>query len=429
VTGFNFLAAPRNSLHLDGRERADIFSNQVVSLFTAAVSRVGQQLVTSLGAPLYRDTQASFSIRVFSALLFFVVAALLPASAQKWNRYGPGTRSQASAIYDASTNQMIMFGGQHAPTNINFNDTWTVKGVISTSTTTASNLNWVKVSVLGSPPGERFGHSAVYNPTSNRMIVFGGGTGFPGPCVNELWVLKNPNAVGGTPTWTQLTPSGSLPPVREGHVSIYNSATNTMTVFGGTDCSGNYYSDLWILSNADGSSGTPAWKKITPVGTPPTARAGTSATYDSSHNVMTIFGGGATGKTVFNDVWTLSNANGVGGTATWVQLDPMGTAPTARSGHVAIYDAANNRMIVHGGINTFSAVQNDSWILTAANGIGGTPAWTKLVPTVAGPYRKSHTAIYDSVSNKMVIFGGDSQLPLTFTDDHVLVLTHANGLQ
>ena len=29
-------------------------------------------------------------------------------SAQKWNRYGPGTRSQASAIYDSSTDQMIM---------------------------------------------------------------------------------------------------------------------------------------------------------------------------------------------------------------------------------------------------------------------------------------------------------------------------------
>jgi hypothetical protein len=28
----------------------------------------------------------------------------------------------------------------------------------------------------------------------------------------------------------------------------------------------------------------------------------------------------------------------------------------------------------------------------------------------------------------MVIFGGDSQLALTFTDDHVFILTEANGL-
>ena len=154
----------------------------------------------------------------------------LQVSAQKWNRYGPGTRSQASAIYDASTDQMIMFGGQHAPTSIDFNDTWAVKNVIATSSATAVNLNWVKVNVSGTLPSLRFGHSAVYNASSNRMIVFGGGTGFPGPCVNDLWVLKNPNGVGGNPTWTKLSPTGTLPPVREGHTAVYNATANTMTV-------------------------------------------------------------------------------------------------------------------------------------------------------------------------------------------------------
>src|SRR5215472_13348728 len=120
-----------------------------------------------------------------SALFLPMFLSLLaPVWAQKWNRYGPGTRSQASAIYDASTNQMIMFGGQHAPTNIDFNDAWSVKNVIPASSFAQENLNWVKISVLGTLPSTRFGHSAVYNSTSNRMIIFGGGTGFPGPCVN-----------------------------------------------------------------------------------------------------------------------------------------------------------------------------------------------------------------------------------------------------
>src|SRR5439155_12205234 len=72
--------------------------------------------------------------------------------------------------------------------------------------------------------------------------------------------------------------------------------------------------------------------------------------------------------------------------------------------------------------------QNDTWILSGANGIATTPTWTKLNPTAAGPSRRSHTAIYDPVSNEMVIFGGSSQLPQVFTDDHVLILTKANGL-
>jgi hypothetical protein len=352
--------------------------------------------------------------------------AALSATAQKWNRYGPGTRTQASAIYDPSTDQMIMFGGQHAPTNVDFHDVWTVKNVIASSPATANNLNWVSVNAVGLPPSDRFGHNAAYNPTSNRMVVFAGATGFPGPCVNDLWILANPNSVGGTPTWSQLSPTGTLPPVREGHVSVYDSKTNTMIVFGGTDCNGNYYNDLWILSNADGSTGTPKWTQAKATGTLPAARSQGAATYDSTNHVMTVFGGGAGGKTVFNDVWTLSNS---GKTPVWKQLSPTGTLPTARRAHVAVYDSTNNRMTIHGGMNTGNVVQSDTWILSDANGIGTGPAWTQLAPTDTAPPRGSHTAIYDPVSDEMVIFGGVSQLPQTFTDDHVFVLTDANGVR
>lgn len=353
---------------------------------------------------------------------------LVPSlSAQKWDRYGPGTRSQASAIYDSSTDQMIVFGGQHAPTSTNFNDVWKVKNVIATSSTTANNLNWVKVSASGKAPSNRFGHTAVYNPVSNRMILFGGGTGFPGPCLNELWLLKNPNGVG-TPTWSQLSPAGTLPPPREGHTVVYDSAKNIMVVFGGTDCLGNYYNDVWILMNADGSNGTPTWSQASPSGSGPSSRTQSTAIYDASSNVMTVFGGVTTNKVVFNDVWTLSNADGIGGSPTWTQLSPNGAGPIARYAHSAFYDSANNRMVIHGGISSTGAVRNDTWILTNANGVTGTPAWSQLVPTSVAPYRASHTVIYDAASSEMVVFGGDSQLAKTFTDDHVLVLTHANGL-
>src|SRR5215471_10637314 len=137
---------------------------------------------------------------------------------------------------------------------------------------------------------------------------------------------------------------------------------------------GNYYSDLWILSNADGTTGTPTWTLAAPLGGGPSARSQASAIYDSTNNVMTIFAGGTISTTAFNDVWTLSNANGLTGTPTWTQQLPSGTAPTARSGQSAVYDSANNRMIVHGGINTRGSVQNDTWILTGANGSGSTPA-------------------------------------------------------
>jgi len=369
------------------------------------------------------------SLRCLPALLPLLGMLLAsPVSAQQWNRFGPGTRTQAAAVYDSATNQMFMFGGQHAPTAINFNDTWVINGVIASSSTTFNSLNWAKVTVSGTLPSDRFGHSAVYNATSDSMIVFGGGTGFPGPCVNQLWVLKHPDAVGGKPTWSELTPAGTPPPVREGHVAVLNQTTNTMIVFGGTDCNGNYYDDLWILSNADGSTGTPTWTQAAPSGGPPAARVQPSAIYDSVNNVMTLFGGFVGNKTAEKDVWTLTNANGITGTPTWTKLSPTGTGPVARFAHTAVYDSANNRMIMYGGSTGANSIKNDSWILTNANNIGGTPAWTQLTPTDTAPYRRSHTAIYDPVSDEMVIFGGDSQLALVFTDDHVFVLTEANGL-
>jgi hypothetical protein len=62
-----------------------------------------------------------------------------------------------------------------------------------------------------------------------------------------------------------------------------------------------------------------------------------------------------------NDVWVLTNSNGVGGTPTWIQLAPTGVAPNARHLHSATYDANSNRMVVFGGFDGHSAL-NDVWV-------------------------------------------------------------------
>lgn len=352
----------------------------------------------------------------------------LPLSAQKWNRYGPGTRTQSSAVYDSATNTMFVFAGQHAPTNIDFNDMWAIQNAIPSGSTTQENLQWIRWSITGASPSDRFGQSMVYNSTSDRAVIFAGGTGFPSPCVNDLWVITSFNKVGGNPAWKKQAPTGTLPPIREGHTAVYDPTSNKMIVFGGNNCTGTYYNDLWILSNADASTGTPSWAQVTPIGTPPSVRSQATAIYDSVNNVMTVFGGGSSPTAVVNDVWKLTNANGVTGTPTWTKLTPTGTLPAARIGHSATYDATNNRMTIFGGGNVKAKVLNDGWVLTHPNGIGGTPAWTEMTFADTAPYRKSFVATYDPVSNDMVIFGGDSTIAFTFTDDHVFILTEANGL-
>ncbi len=66
-----------------------------------------------------------------------------------------------------------------------------------------------------------------------------------------------------------------------------------MTVVGGADFF-RLFNGVWILGNADGTSGTPTWQQLSPVGTPPSPRVHTHAVCDPASNRMIVFGGFAT---------------------------------------------------------------------------------------------------------------------------------------
>jgi pimeloyl-ACP methyl ester carboxylesterase len=277
--------------------------------------------------------------------------------------------------------------------------------VLSFQSVQAQTPTWNQIIPLGSPPTSRSGHSAVYDAVVDKMIVFGGAN-CCGGIFNEVWVLSSASGAGGTPSWTPSNPTGSLPVARGNHTAVYDSTTNRMIVFGGAVSGLGNTNEVWILSNANGSGGTPTWTQLAPLGSLPQARALHSAIYDPSTNRMIIFGGSGSSGT-FNDLWILSNANGLGGTPTWAQLNPSGGGPVTRFGHTAVYDPITNRMIVFGGaVSGGGSDLNDFWILTNANGNGGTPSWEAPTFTGAAPLRWSHTAIYDSNANSMLIFGG-----------------------
>jgi hypothetical protein len=86
-------------------------------------------------------------------------------------------------------------------------------------------------------------------------------------------VLASPAAAA--PNWVQLTPTpepvNGSPPPRDLHSAVYNQTSNRMIVFGGSFGGGNadWHNDVWVLTNADGTTGTPAWQKLDPVGPPP----------------------------------------------------------------------------------------------------------------------------------------------------------------
>ena len=172
-----------------------------------------------------------------------------------------------------------------------------------------------------------------------------------------------------TPNWTSNfrgAPFDAFVGV-EGHSSVYDQATNTMIVFGGLSVLG--FDDtnavfLYAPANGDGF-----WSTLIPNGAAgsPVARDSHTAVYDSANNRLIVFGGELfSSGTALNDVWVLSNANGQGGTATWTQLSPSGTPPRVRSLHTAVYDPATNVMTVFGGVGSNGLGLSDVWVLSHA---------------------------------------------------------------
>jgi hypothetical protein len=144
---------------------------------------------------------------------------------------------------------------------------------------------------------------------------------------------------------------------------------------------------------------------------------------------MTVFAGGATGTgAATNAVWTLSHANGQGGTAQWVNTVANGApgSPAKRQFQSAVYDPTSNRMMIFGG-GTASGAANDVWALKNANGLGGSSSWIGFALAGLKPEGRSNLgAAYDPTTNSMMIFGGSCLGDGWFNG--VWVLSDANGL-
>lgn len=109
-------------------------------------------------------------------------------------------------------------------------------------------------------------------------------------------------------------------------------------------------SDLW-------STSTGAWTSYSTAGAPP-ARLSATLIHDAARGKLALFSGTGADNIVRNDLWTLK----VGG-GDWAQIATGTPVPTARSGSVAIYAPATDRMVVFGGNIGSGQYVNDVWTI------------------------------------------------------------------
>jgi hypothetical protein len=199
------------------------------------------------------------------------------------------------------------------------------------------------------------------------MTVFGG-IDNTNTTLNEVWVLSNANGLGGTSVWTQLAPSGTLPAARFGHSAVIDPASNRMIVF-----AGNGFNDIWVLSEANGVGGTPSWTPLSPSGGPPSARQFPTAVYTAASNRMTVFAGSPDGGTGLNDVWVLSDANGLP-TYACSGFQPPFNAPLSLNRNVNRAIPVKMQMFLGGTVITDLNITGAAPVVNISFSSGGGPA-------------------------------------------------------
>jgi N-acetylneuraminic acid mutarotase len=185
----------------------------------------------------------------------------------------------------------------------------------------------------------------VYDPSSNRVIAFGGGGGGVTER-NDTWAY-DPSAN----TWTKLNPSGTLPYPGAFSAMVYCPTTKRVLVFGGLFQAGaGVLNDTWAYDPS-----ASAWSLLAPAGTLPSARAQQSMVYDPTTGQVIMFGG--TGDIgALNDTWTYDPVAN-----TWAELKPAGTVPSRRAAVAMAYDPIMRRLVLFGGLDETNSNLNDTW--------------------------------------------------------------------
>lgn len=213
--------------------------------------------------------------------------------------------------------------------------------------------------------------------------------------LTALTSLYTLTGIAQTPTWRPLGPQGTAPPSRSGHVMIYDEVNKRAVIFGGQDYTETSLGDTYLLYLGPGAE---RWQAIAPSGQSPQSRYMASAIYDAANQRLILFGGVHVvlqeGQLVRTFLNDVWALNLTPGQETWTELTPTGTSPSPRYMHGALYDADNQRMVIFGGgmYNASWVLRNDTWALDLTP---GQESWTELTPGGLVPKpRNPYRAVY-----------------------------------
>lgn len=250
------------------------------------------------------------------------------------------------------------------------------------STLWAQPLSYTLLEAEGAKPSARFDGTIAYDPGGRRVILFGGsGNGEK----NDLWSYSLAQR-----RWEELRPEGDKPPARLGHTLVLDSRRQRLILFGGQ--AAGFFNDTWAY-DLQGNR----WSRIAEGGAAPSRRYGHSAIYDAARDRVVV-SHGFTNSGRFDDTWALDLASGA-----WREISPSSGRPLRRCLHHAVYDAAGGQMLLYGGCASGAGPcpLGDLWSFDLTSN-----RWTEITGAARPPAREHYGLSFDSVRNRMIVFGG-----------------------
>ena len=247
-----------------------------------------------------------------------------------WTRQNPlsspSPRYGAAMGYDAATGQVVLFGGEPATDN-------STSGLADTWVWDAHDKTWIPQNVQGPPA--RIGGVMAYDPSSKQLILFGGYTFTQRFADTWAW--------NGT-TWKELFPA-HVPMGRAQHGMATNVARQRIVMYAGVGVVNNVLerlSDTWEWDGAD-------WIQMFPVSKPPVVEP--LMAYDPATEEVLLYGIDDTGA---NNTWAWDGRS-------WFQKMPV-TNPAARFRSAIALDGERQQILLFGGADAFtSRIYDDTW--------------------------------------------------------------------
>lgn len=293
----------------------------------------------------------------------------------------PPGRFGAAGVWDPVGKRLLIFGGQQS--------TGLHAGLLNDVVAYAPSSNsWSTLSRQGAPgaPSPRSHVAATWDPSTGRLLVFGGETSdAPLALSSQLWAFS-PGSPG---TWTLLAGGGgrSQPPARQSAALVWDASSDVVRLYGGKNGASSPLGDMWQWNNGSG------WT-FTETRAQPRSRAALAATWDVQHSHWLVGPGlGLDGDT--RDLWAYDPAAKV-----WDQQAVSGPAPQPRQMGLLVWDDADGQGLLIGGRVAKIGTANDLWALR--------PATTPAAPPPAAPWPAIRQAV-----DVGLLMNGDGTLAVT----------------